>query len=165
MIKKFVLGALLLLFSLIVISLYVLLLRQEGISLSIWAVDQFLPGKISVDSVQGRFAKKFTLEGFNYSDELNVVSIERFSFSWLPMSLLQKELDIRSFEVKGVHLVFPAGDTDDSASDEVNSFPSFTLPISIKVQHVLVDSLAVTTTDDASSFHLNTLAVENFSGK
>jgi len=163
-IKKFVLGSLLLLFSLIVISLYVLLLRQEGISLSIWAADQFLPGKISVDSVQGRFAKKFTLEGFNYSDELNVVSIERFSFSWLPMSLLQKELDIRSFEVKGVHLVFPAGDTDDSASDEVNSFPSFTLPLSIKVQHLLVDSLAVTTTDDASPFHLNTLAVENFSG-
>ena len=165
MIKKFVLGALLLLFSLIVISLYVLLLRQEGISLSIWAADQFLPGKISVDSVQGRFANKFTLEGFNYSDELNVVSIERFSFSWHPMALLHKELDIRSFEVKGAHLVFPPGNTDDSASDEATSFPSFTLPLFIKVKHLLVDSLAVTTTDETSPFQLKTLLIENFSGK
>ena len=79
--------------------------------------------------------------------------------------MLKKELDIRSFEVKGAHLVFPAGDTDDSASDEATSFPSFILPLSIEVKHFLVDSLAVTPTDETSPFQLQTLSIENFSGK
>jgi translocation and assembly module TamB len=164
-IKKSVLVTLLILFGLIVICLYGLLLSQEGLKLSIRAVDRFIPGQLSVDSVQGSLANSFILKGLHFSDGINIVSIDRLSFSWHPVSLLQKELDIRSFEVKGAHLAFPAADTDDSISDEGTSFPSFTLPLSIKVKHLFVDSLVVKTTDDTPPFQLATLVVENFSGK
>lgn len=163
-IKKMVLGALIVFFGLICASLYILLVSREGIRLSVMAADRFLPGQFVVDSIQGSLFNRFVLEGFHYSDGTDVISIDRIAVSWVPAAMLRKELAISSLEIRGAHLEFPS-ETDNAIAEENFSFPSFTLPMSIKIAHGRVDSLAVKTTEDTPAIQITSIVVNNLAGK
>jgi len=166
-VKKWVVtGGLLILSALvcIVASLGVLLATTGGLKLAIRMADQFLPGQFSVESVQGRLVDHFVLEGFNYVDGSDVVSIDRVALSWNPASLWRKELAIESLLLKGVSLVVPAGDADDPGSEDT-SFPSFALPIAITMENGAIETLVVITSEDTPIFQLSSLVAEDFSGK
>lgn len=165
MIKRVFLFTLLILFGLIGVSLSLLLLSQEGLRLSVQVADRFLPGQFTVDSVQGRLIDKFILDGFRYSDGPNFVSIDHIAFSWHPASLLQKELDINSLEVKGAYLIFPTENTNPPVAEEKFSLPSFTLSLSIKIKHAGVESFAVKTQEDTPATRVTSLIVENLAGE
>ncbi|MCL7487494.1 MAG: translocation/assembly module TamB domain-containing protein [Desulfobulbaceae bacterium] len=132
--------------------------------MAIRLADRFLPGQFSVESVQGRLVDHFVLEGFNYVDGSDVVSIDRVELSWNPASLWRKELAIESLLLKGVSLVVPAGEADDPGSEDT-PFPPFVLPLAITMENGAVDTLMVKTSEDTPIFQLSTLVAEDFSGK
>ena len=88
-------------------TLTVLLTTQFGATITLAAVNPFIPGKIHYESMQGAFLRDFDMQGLQYENKELYVAAEEISLRWRPWQLLRKQLHIRALEVHGVVIHMP----------------------------------------------------------
>lgn len=86
---------LLLIFTLI-ISSYALLNSQTGLRSTFWIVEKFIPGKLSVNQLEGRLTGPITVTELNYQNNDIEFTVDKLQIDWKLKHLIQKQLAIKN---------------------------------------------------------------------
>ncbi|MEW8348450.1 MAG: hypothetical protein AB2687_09075, partial [Candidatus Thiodiazotropha taylori] len=121
-------GLLLLCLSLI---LYVGM-SQDGARRLFDQAQPYLPGQLSVDSIEGRLVGPLLIEGLCYQqqDGLKFCN-EIFRFDWRPWSLLKGRLEITELLLSDSALTLPQAESSDQKSA---SYQGVTLPLEVTIE-------------------------------
>jgi translocation and assembly module TamB len=122
---SFILVALLLLVS----GSWFVLNTQWGLERTYELVQHSIPGKLSIQSLQGKLVGPIKLTGVNYiNDEINI-NLDRLELDWRPISLFKGTFRLNKLDAHGLSIKL----TDTSGADDSKPPPSFALPLAIDV--------------------------------
>lgn len=146
--------SLLALLLIVATTLTVLLTTQFGATITLAAVNPFIPGKLHYESMQGAFLRDFDMQGFQYEDEELYVAVEHISLRWRPWQLLRKQLHIRTLELRGVAIHMPQSEpTAEPGPIFPIALPEIQLPLEFRLDQSQLNDLQFVQGD-------NTIVVE-----
>jgi len=164
---SFILVALLLLVS----GSWFVLNTQWGLERTYELVQHSIPGKLSIQSLQGKLVGPIKLTGVNYiNDEINI-NLDRLELDWRPISLFKGTFRLNKLDAHGLSIKL----TDTSGADDSKPPPSFALPLAIDVldarltkahiiteqqQPFLIKQIILQGTARDNSVHLARLTIE-----
>lgn len=161
--KKTIIGALLVSTALLCSASAVLLFTATGLRIGVRCADLMLPGDFSVEDVQGRLGSRFILENVQYGDQSLEISLQRFSFSWVPGALLQKKLAVRFLGLENL-MVTQKESVQEPRPDGQTELPSFSLPIALSLRKGELNSLVFRSGADEEPVRVEQITVQDLSG-
>ncbi|MEW8624592.1 MAG: translocation/assembly module TamB domain-containing protein [Candidatus Thiodiazotropha sp.] len=107
-------------------------MSQDGARRLFDQVQPYLPGKLSVDSIEGRLAGPLLINGLCYQqqDGLKLCN-EIFRFDWRPWSLLKGRLEITELLFSDTTLTLPEGQSSDQGRAP---YQGVNLPLEITIE-------------------------------
>ncbi|MBW9269834.1 MAG: translocation/assembly module TamB domain-containing protein [Candidatus Thiodiazotropha sp. (ex. Lucinisca nassula)] len=107
-------------------------MSQDGARRLFDQAQPYLPGKLSVDTIEGRLAGPLLIKGLCYQqpDGLKFCN-EIFRFDWRPWSLLKGRLEITELLLSDSALTLPQ---DESSDQESVPYQGVTLPLEITIE-------------------------------
>ncbi|MCG8010599.1 MAG: hypothetical protein JAY64_02730, partial [Candidatus Thiodiazotropha weberae] len=121
-------------------------MSQDGARRLIDQAQPYLPGKLSVESIEGRLAGPLLIEGLCYQqqDGLKFCN-EIFKFDWRPWSLLKGRLEITELLFSDSALSLPQGESSDQGS---TPYQGVMLPLEITIERFSSSRFQLTTSSD-----------------
>jgi len=150
--KRVLITILISFFGLLIAGLMFIVYTEKGLQVTYNLVQDSVPGELSTGRVSGRLIGPLKLTGIQYSsDELKVV-IDSFSIDWKPSRLLFLEVQLADVDVSGIDI-----ETGGSkgTTEEPEGLPEINLPVSIKVEDLLIRDLAILQSGSAAAFIIN----------
>ena len=164
MIKKLVLGFLLVCIALPLTGSSIILFTQSGLRASIALADKFLPGELSVEAFHGRLGNQFELQGVRYSDNSGIFFLKHFSFGWRPLALLERKVSVTSFLARGIAMnMLTQAHEPDTPDDVLSTLSHFVFPVTLHVEKGVIESVTVLTDDEQQKFEVSSINFEDLS--
>lgn len=158
--KRFSIGLIGLLFSLLLIVVLTTWLLLGTATGNRWLLDQvsgLIPGELQVDDWQGSLLDRFTVTGVRYQlDDLSV-SLDRLEAELVPASLTRGWLEFTSLSLGSLNLSLPPGQESDDAPP-ANLPDSLALPLGVRIDTLTLASLHLNDTLLASELDARQLA-------
>ncbi|MCG7898110.1 MAG: translocation/assembly module TamB domain-containing protein [Candidatus Thiodiazotropha weberae] len=121
-------------------------MSQDGARRLIDQAQPYLPGKLSVESIEGRLAGPLLVEGLCYQQQDGLkFCIEIFKFDWRPWSLLKGRLEITELLFSDSALSLPQGESSDQGS---TPYQGVMLPLEITIERFSSRRFQLTTSPD-----------------
>lgn len=133
------LGSLLIVFSLVCLFMLWLLYSEEGLQLALDVADDYAPGTLQIEGVSGRLAGPLSVQRIEYADDSLAFVGETVSLDWSPAGLVRGNISVQSFTADDITLTLNSTDSAGS-SDEL---PDITLPVDIEVASLDVQKLSI----------------------
>lgn len=124
----------LLLFLIFLDVVYFFGFTTPGLKLGLASAAIFIPGKVSVNNIDGSLFSKFSLRDIHYQNADRDVQIETFSFQWDPDALINAQLHINKIEM---------GETKIILHHQQPSDAHFNFAIKKWLRFIKVDTLAI----------------------
>ncbi|MGH9381856.1 MAG: translocation/assembly module TamB domain-containing protein [Thermoanaerobaculia bacterium] len=124
-----------------------LLSTERGARWVIGRVGVVIPGSLEVDEITGTLRGPLAVRGLHYRNEGLAVTVGRAALAWRLGKLLQRQLDIVSFEIEGVRVVT----AESEEPSEPLELPDVHLPINIIVRQARVRDVELTSTGGAEA--------------
>ncbi|MGJ3256385.1 MAG: translocation/assembly module TamB domain-containing protein [Alcanivorax sp.] len=141
--KRFSVGLLGLLFSLILIVVLTTWLLLGTATGNRWLLDQvseLIPGELQVDDWQGSLLDRVTATGVRYQLDDLTVSLDRLEVELVPASLTRGWLEFTSLSLGNLRLSLPPGqESDDSPTASLPD--SLALPLGVRIDTLTLSSL------------------------
>lgn len=121
-----------------------LLMTQSGLRWAYHYGQSYLPGALSVDSLEGQLLGPITLSGLDYTLDGTQVSARQVRLEWLPATLLTANINVSRLQVQGLHIVLPPPASPSPTEPERPlSLPEIRLPWRIALQEVQIDEITL----------------------
>jgi len=156
---------------LVVIGLVIWLAGTEsGLRWAFSHARTYLPGKLSVTSIQGRLIGSITLNGVTYEQSDTQINAEQIIIKWQMSALLASNIKIQHLYVRSLNVDIPTA----VKADQPLILPEFTLPWRVELKNVQVDGINIKQHDQSlalkqirvnASARLSTLKIEALSVK
>lgn len=119
-----------------------LIATEEGLAWLTEKAQEFAPGKLEIEQVQGRLLDTFQIENFSYQYKELTVNFKNFQFTWQPQALADSTVHIKQFHLNQFNLHLPKA-AESKPSDEPLTFPDFRLPVRVILEGVQIRDVAV----------------------
>lgn len=119
-----------------------LLNSRDGLSRALAWSAAWLPGELSVATVQGRLRGPIRLQGLRYTDEQRQVRLDHLELAWRPAALLDRTLHIENLSLRGLDIV----QTEETPGGEAADLQ---LPIGIIIERLDAEALSYQGADQA----------------
>lgn len=132
-------------------AITVVLTTQPGASFILYAANQFAPGELRYERVEGTVLRDISIESLSYRQDTAIdVAVDQLHFRWRPWDLLRNQLHVRDFSLTGVSINIPErGPEPDSADTQLFpiELPNIQLPLDIRVDQLLVTDATINSGD------------------
>ncbi len=129
------------LFGALLATLVFLATTETGLRVVQSAMQRLAPGVVEIARVEGSLFAQPTLHGLRIRLPAAELFASRITLQWSPARLLDRELRIEALEADDLQVLLVQGDT---ASGPLYPLPSVNLPLSVVLERMRVNSLAVT---------------------
>ncbi|HSW69098.1 MAG TPA: translocation/assembly module TamB domain-containing protein [Gammaproteobacteria bacterium] len=102
---------------------YYLTMTTPGLQTDIKFVTKIVPGKLNIQSAQGKLFSDFELRGIFYQRDSQTINIKYAALSWNPIGLLMNKLIIYSINIDQATVIIPTLSKSSGTSD--NQFDFF----------------------------------------
>ncbi len=129
-----------------------LLLLQKG-------VNRYAAGTVFIEQAEGRLSGRWTLTNLRFVSDAADIDVGRLEYSWRPGSLLTGEVNIAEIVATSVDIALkddPAGTRD---NDDLQ-LPAALLPVTVLINSLVVDKLAVRDSDGTELLIVDRLLAE-----
>lgn len=116
----------------------------------------YIPGKVSVTSLEGRLIGPIKIVGFNYRAEGLTISIDQFVTDWKPLELFSLRAYIAKLEASGVSIFTK---TAKEAPPSEPQFPELRLPLEIIIENTRVRDVSVKALESDTSFEIDEVSL------
>jgi translocation and assembly module TamB len=142
---------------LVLLTLWVLG-TQTGLRFSLALVEEFAPGLLQVEQVDGRVLGDLHLAGLKVRATGLDLDLGGFDLRWRPLSVLTGILHISELTVRDLHVVAAPG--EEEAEDEGPiELPQIRLPLQLNLEKALVERLSIGAPGDAPPFRVERIAL------
>lgn len=153
------------LLAVVVIGLSLWLLRTESGARFIWArAVQVLPEQLSAASVAGNLHDGVSVSGLRFVDQGNSVQAERLTFAVEPqffgLAVEVHSLHVTDVVVQSAAAREPAGETSDTGAPASDILPSLVLPLTVRVNDLLINRATLLAADGTTVFALDKLGFD-----
>lgn len=135
-------------------SVWYLLNSQWGLDLTYNLVRHTLPGKLSIQSLQGTILGPITAKGIRYHSTEVQLTLDQIQLDWQPVSLLSNTLQLTTVDAHGldVELVSTTNEVNDVATG------GFILPIAIELTNAQLTDIIIN--KDEQTIDISRLALQ-----
>ncbi|MFA7454833.1 MAG: translocation/assembly module TamB domain-containing protein [Desulfobulbaceae bacterium] len=138
------------------------LFTEQGLGMCVQAAGRALPGRLSATSVRGRLADRIVLENLRYTDASIAVRADALTLAWHPVALLRGTIVVRSLAATGVVIELTETEsTPDEADDDAGAAGFFSLPLSLRVDSLAIETISLLLPGESRPMLINSLSLEN----
>ena len=135
-------------------SVWYLLNSQWGLDLTYNLVRHTLPGKLSIQSLQGKLLGPITAHGIRYeSNEFKLV-VDEMQLDWRPVSFLRGTLQLTTIDAHGIDIELV--NTGTAINDDANR--SLILPFAIELTNAQLTDITIT--KDEQPIYISRIALQ-----
>lgn len=138
---KYIGLSLLLLLLLLAAGVVFLAATERGTRWFLSRVSQQIPGRFSIERVEGTLLGPLTLEGIDYRQNGTEVAIGRLSMRWRPRRLLSGELYLETLSMERVRYRQPPAEEETPA--EEGAPPEIDFPLAVTVEQATVEGIVL----------------------
>ncbi len=162
LLRRSLLG-LILLFLLLCGGLWVLLGSQSGVQWLLHTADDFLPGTLQFESLQGDLLGELTLNKLRYVDAQRSMQLARLHLSWQPQALFSGVLHVRDLSIE--HPVYAQlSETEAVAPTDSGTksgpLPDLSLPLLLRLDHLGLSAMEFVAAPEAEPVRIDELQLE-----
>jgi len=117
-----------------------IIMTPTGLRLAVSIATQFIPGRLTIKTINGSLIKKIELTDFQYKNESVSIEISQLNFHWLPIALLSKHLDITKLYVNDAEIKYTTSTSTPKKPDETKTVKTepfnlkkFEIPLPLQV--------------------------------
>lgn len=115
---------------------------QKGNAVAFYVLQHHVPAEVlQVESVEGRLADAFALNGLRFVQQGQEQHIERLEVRWQPMALWRRHLHLERVMVKGAMLSLQTTASEVSQPQALTGFRLPLLPFSVDLQLLIEDAV------------------------
>ncbi|MEQ1544689.1 translocation/assembly module TamB domain-containing protein [Methyloglobulus sp.] len=141
--KKRFLQLLLVLALVIPIAVIGLFSNETGSRWLLQGIFSSLPGKVSVENIQGRLLDRIALTGLSYKSDTEIVTIKNIDLSWQPSQIFSGTLKIVDLTINGLNISISITKTKEE-KEPTNMDAGINLPIQLDIGKILVTDVHFT---------------------
>lgn len=157
---KYSLLSILLLLLTITAGLAWLISTESGLHFIVARAQQFSPGTLKIETLQGTLLDEISLTGFSYQYEKTHVQVNTFTFHWDSDALWDKKLHVTQLHIDGITLDLPESEEVPPPKEETPlSIPDIQLPIQISIDDVRINNITINTAG-AEPFIIDSIALQ-----
>ena len=127
---------------LVLLALLGLLTTKPGLQTLVTVANKFGGDTLSIGTGQGALTSDFTLRNLRFAGAGTEVLLEEIRLAWDPKELVNKELPVKTLQVKGLKLLLPEA-TEKEASTEPVQMPEIRLPVAVRAEEVELERLEI----------------------
>jgi translocation and assembly module TamB len=150
-VKRILLITCLILFVLLGGAIWYLSCTEGGLRRLFHASTGYIPGEISVTSLEGRLIGPIKIAGLNYRAEGFTLSIDQFTTDWKPLELFSLRVHIAKLETSGVRILTKAAKDAPPAEPKL---PDLRLPLEIVIEDTRVRDISVKAVESDATFEI-----------
>jgi len=125
------------------ISIIGLLGTEKGLHLIVQQAQQFIPGELKINQIQGRLLDRFSITGLSYRHQETMVTIDVFKFSWNIKALFDKKLHIKQLYIEGIDLQLPKSPEKIQKTSAPLQLPNIQLPLPVVIDQLQIKTVAI----------------------
>jgi len=130
------------------ISIIGLLGTEKGLHFIVEQAQQFIPGELKINQIQGRLLDRFSITGLSYRHQETAVTIDVFKFSWNSKALFNKEFHIQQLYIEGIDLKLPKSSEKNQEVSAPLQLPNVQLPLAIVIDQFQIKTVAIHQTEE-----------------
>jgi translocation and assembly module TamB len=143
---------------------------QSGFDWAYQRAESYLPQKLTIKKVAGRFIGPISIEGLEYKQDKNTVKADQITLDWLPSALLRARIDIQLFHVETLKIDLAPSESDNTAKPI--TLPNIHLPWRLTMQDAQIKDLrlnqgektvTIKSTKLSATAKLSRVSIEEFS--
>jgi translocation and assembly module TamB len=131
---------------------------ETGLQWVVALAQKAVPGRLSISSVKGRLIGPLKLNGVDYSAEDLAIAVDAAGIDWKLSRLLALQLHIVDLNASGIRI--ETGESEQPESQEIDGLPEISLPVSIRIDNLLISNVSIAQQRSASPFVINTIALK-----
>ena len=116
-----------------------LTLTESGLNWIYGQAEGYLPGELTVTSLEGRLIGPVSLKGLEYQQEGMRVKLDQAILDWSPIELLAANIDISRLHVQALDITLPQSEK----TDQPVTLPEIHLPWRLSLNAVSVDDITI----------------------
>lgn len=133
---------------------------RSGTAFAWHQVQGLIPASVHIDRVQGRLIGPLTVNGVSVDNASTKLTINKFKLQWDVSALLYARIHVQRVAVGGVDYTAKPVETQSQNTGEPFQLPqSVSLPVSVQVDEIAVENVAVHSTPDAKPFRVAKMRV------
>ncbi|MEN8215763.1 MAG: translocation/assembly module TamB domain-containing protein [Pseudomonadota bacterium] len=140
---KYSLLSILLVLIILMSTLAWLISTEAGLRFIVAQAQQWSPGELKIDTLQGRLLDKISLTGLSYQDEETAMQVDSFLLNWDSSALLGAKLHVKQLHIDGIDLDLPK--TEEEKESAPLSIPDIELPVQIALDDVQIKQVTIRT--------------------
>lgn len=132
-----------------------LLSAPQGLQWSYRLAAILLPGKLSIEHLEGRLLGPLALSGVHYQNDNVDLRITQLDLQWQPGALVEGKLQIDSLNVTGLHMLSAPSPA------ATNALPDIRLPLTVHIDQATVRDLNLSERGKSTAFALTEASLTN----
>ncbi len=114
---------------------------ESGLRFLVQQAQLWVPGKLKVDSLEGRLRDKVSITGLSYQFKETAVKVGSFKLDWDADSLLNGQAHVKKLHIDRIEVHLPK--TEEDKESEPFVLPDIKLPLKIALDDVKIDHLSI----------------------
>jgi translocation and assembly module TamB len=155
---KYSLLSILLVLIIVFSTLAWLISTESGLRFLVAQAQQWSPGELKIDTLQGRLLDKVSLTGLSYQDEETAVQVDSFLLNWDISALLGTKLHVKQLHIDGIDLDLPKSEEEKESAPL--SIPDINLPVQIALDDVQIKQVTIRT-PEAEPFVIDSIELRS----
>ncbi len=139
--------SLILLLSLFLGTLGWIISTESGLRFIAKTAQQFAPGTLNIDTVEGILLKEVHLTGLSYQHEETAVQVESFQFAWNANELLDRKVHIEKLHINGIQADLPKSAPEPEKESAPLELPDIRLPVQVALDDVQISQVTIRTAE------------------
>jgi len=129
---------------------------KTGLRFAFAVVEEFSPGLLQVEHVDGRVLGDLHIEGLKLSSTGLALDLGTFDLRWSPLAILTGTLRISELAVRDLEVIAAPAEEEDKGPFEL---PEIALPLRLDIEQALVERLSIGAPGDAPPFRVERVAL------
>ncbi|KHD07630.1 hypothetical protein PN36_04045 [Candidatus Thiomargarita nelsonii] len=138
---KYSLLSILLVLIILFSTLAWLISTESGLRFIVAQAQQWSPGELKIDTLQGRLLDKMRLTGLSYQDKETTMQVDSFLLNWDSSALLGAKLHVKQLHIDGIDLDLPKSEEEKESAPL--SIPDIELPVQIALDDVQINQVTI----------------------
>lgn len=121
---------------------------EGGLRFLTKTAQQFAPGTLNIDTVEGILLEEFRLDGLSYQHDGTAVQVDSFQFAWNAKELLDRKLHIEKLHINGIQADLPKSEEAEPEKESAPiEIPDISLPVQVVLDDVQISQVAIRTAE------------------
>lgn len=116
---------------------------QSGLRWAYGQAEAWLPGELTITTLEGRLLGTITARGIEYLQEGALISADQATLEWRPGALLAAHADISRLHIQALQIVLPDREETSAPPTAAPVLPEINLPWRMALEEMVIDGVSV----------------------